>query len=366
MLRRTFLKASGASVVAIGAAAGLIPGSAKAAADFSGETIEWWIPFREGGGSDTWARALAPALGRFLPGEPTVIIVNNAQSGAIGGTNEFFSRMEPTGLMIFGTSGSVQFPMLLKDPRVRFDYNKMTPIFASPAGGVVYVPASHGVKDLAKDIEKLKQIDLKFGSQGATSLDLVPALAFEMLGLEVEVIMGFKSRANGRMSTMRGETTIDYQTTPAYLKHVVPLVDDGTMVPLFTFGALDANGDIVRDPTLPDLPSFPEVYEAVHGKKPSGPAWEAWQAFFLSGYATQKFLMVPKETPDDIVQAYREAAKKMAADPQVVAFIHEELGQYETIVDGVDKAMQTATHVSPEAESFILGWLKDRFGFEPK
>src|SRR3546814_14508768 len=83
---------------------------------------------REGGGSDTWARALAPALGRFLPGEPTVIVVNNAQSGAIGGTNEFFSRMEPTGRMIFGTSGSVQFPMLLKDPRVRFNYADMTPI----------------------------------------------------------------------------------------------------------------------------------------------------------------------------------------------------------------------------------------------
>src|SRR3546814_11783421 len=76
--------------------------------------------------------------------------------------------------------------------------------------------------------------------------------------------------------------------------------------------------------------------------------------------------MVPKETPDDIVQAYRDAAKKMAADPQVVAFIHEEPGKYETIVDGVDKAMQTATHVSPAAETFILGWLKDRFGFEPK
>src|SRR3546814_8156955 len=118
MDRRTLLKAGGASLIAISTAAVLKPLSAKAA-DFSGETIEWWIPFREGGGSDTWARALAPALGRFLPGEPTVIIVNNAQSGAIGGTNEFFSRMEPTGLMIFGTSGSVQFPMLLKDPRVR-------------------------------------------------------------------------------------------------------------------------------------------------------------------------------------------------------------------------------------------------------
>jgi tripartite-type tricarboxylate transporter receptor subunit TctC len=364
MYRRTLLKTACASLVALATAVTLAP-APSSAADFSGETIEWWIPFREGGGSDTWARALAPTLGKFLPGQPTVIIKNNSQSGAIGGTNEYFSRMEPNGLMIFGTSGSVQFPMLLKDPRVRYSYQDVTPIFASPVGGVVYVPASHGVNDIKTDLEKLKQVELRFGSQGATSLDLVPALAFEMLGLDVEVIMGFKSRANGRMSTMRGETTIDYQTTPAYLEHVTPLVEEGTMVPLFTFGALNAQGEIVRDPTLPDLPSFPEVYEAVHGKKPSGPAWEAWKAFFLSGYATQKFLVVPKDTPQDIVTAYREAAKKMAADPQTVAFLEAELGKYETIVDGIDGAMEQATNVSPEAEEWILGWLNDRFGYEP-
>src|SRR3546814_18014025 len=78
-----------------------------------------------------------------------------------------------------------------------------------------------------------------------------------MLGLDVEVIMGFKSRPNGRMSTLRGKTTIDYQTTPAYLKHIVPLVAEGTLVPLFTFGALDANGENGRHPNLPDLPHFP-------------------------------------------------------------------------------------------------------------
>jgi tripartite-type tricarboxylate transporter receptor subunit TctC len=365
MFRRTLLKAAGASLIAMGAVAMINPLPAQAA-DFAGETIEWWIPFREGGGSDTWARALAPHLAKFLPGNPTIIIKNNPSSGAIAGTNEYFQRMEPTGLMIFGTSGSTQFPMLLKDPRVRYDYKEVTPIFASPVGGVVYVPASHGVKDLAKDMDKLKQQTLRFGSQGATSLDLVPSLSFELLGLEVESIMGFKSRADGRMSTMRGETTIDYQTTPAYLKHIVPLVEEGTAVPLFSFGALNNKGEIVRDPTVPDLPSFPEVYEQVHGKKPSGPGWEAWKAFFLSGYAVQKFLVVPKDTPKDIVMAYREAAKKMAADPEVIAFMEDELGKYETIVDSVDQAMVDATTVSPEAETFILGWLKDRFGYEPK
>ena len=32
------------------------------AADFSGETVEWIIPFKEGGGSDKWARLYAPFL----------------------------------------------------------------------------------------------------------------------------------------------------------------------------------------------------------------------------------------------------------------------------------------------------------------
>lgn len=136
MQRRTLLKTACASLVALATAFTLAP-APSSAADFSGETIEWWIPFREGGGSDTWARALAPTLAKFLPGNPTIIIKNNAQSGAIGGTNEYFARMEPTGTMIFGTSGSVQFPMLLKDPRVRYNYKEVTPIFASPAGGEI-------------------------------------------------------------------------------------------------------------------------------------------------------------------------------------------------------------------------------------
>jgi N-formylglutamate deformylase len=36
--------------------------------DFSGQTIEWVIPFGEGGGIDVWARFFAPYLSRHLPG----------------------------------------------------------------------------------------------------------------------------------------------------------------------------------------------------------------------------------------------------------------------------------------------------------
>ena len=50
----------------------------------------------------------------------------------------------------------------------------------------------------------------------------------------------------------------------------MPLVEQKLAVPIFTFGALDAKGNVVRDPTFPDLPSFKEVCEATAGCETSG------------------------------------------------------------------------------------------------
>ena len=40
----------------------------------------------------------------------------------------------------------------------------------------------------------------------------------------------------------------------------------GKAVPLFSWGALDEDGNLVRDPTFPDLPHFGEAYEMLTGQ----------------------------------------------------------------------------------------------------
>ena len=57
---------------------------------------------------------------------------------------------------------------------------------------------------------------------------------------------------------------------------------------MMTWGALDADGNIVRDPTFPDMPTFKEVCEATKGCETSGDAWDAWKAFFIAGFPAQK------------------------------------------------------------------------------
>ena len=141
------------------------------AVDFSGKRIEWIVPFKEGGGSSRWAQFLAPQLSQYLPGKPAIAVKNIPGGGSTKGANQFAVRAKPDGLTILGTSGSTQFPYLLGDRRVKYEYKDWHVILATPTGGVFYVSPDLGIKSAA-ELMKLKGKDLKYASQGVTSLDL--------------------------------------------------------------------------------------------------------------------------------------------------------------------------------------------------
>ena len=355
MKRRSFLAAAAAAALV-----GAMPQPGYAI-DFKGKTITMVIPFGVGGGSDVWGRFDATYLQKYLPGGPAVLVKNQPGGGSISGTNFFAASAKPDGLTILGTSGSTQFPFLLGEKRVKYDYKDWKVILAAPTGGVAYVSSKLGVKDV-KDLGKLKGTKLFYASQGLTSLDLVPLLGFRMLGLDVQHVTGFPGRGEGRLAFERGEMNIDYQTTSAYLRSSIPLVKSGAAVPLFSWGALDENGNLVRDPNFPDLPHFEEAYEMVYGKKPSGIEWDAFRAFLVAGFPAQKLLVLPKGTPDDIVETYREAVRKMRKDPEYLAKRDDLIGEYEQQTDKAGEALYNAgTHISPEARDWVRDFLAKNY-----
>ena len=329
------------------------------AIDYSGKTVTIWIPFKAGGGTDAWARAIGPAFSKNLPGNPKVIVQNVTEGGILGASNKYFSQHsnDKDGLVVFGTSGSVQLPYLFRDERVRYDYKNMIPVFGSGTGGVVYIRKDMGINNIIKDFKKLKSTSLVFGSQGVNSLDAVPALAFDMLGLDVNVVYGMKGRKAGRAAILRGETTIDYQTTASYLKHVKPLVEKGEMVAVMTWGA-PIDGKVARDPNFPDLPSFPEVYEAVTGNKFKGTEAKSWTALFYAGFATQKYVMLPKSASKKVVKAWQKAAEAIVNDPEAMKVLNKKLGKYDQVTGSknLKSSLKKATSVDSKSEKFLQEW----------
>ena len=331
-----------------------------AAADFSGKTITWIIPYRVGGGSDVWSRVYAPFLSKYLPGQPTIAIKNMPGAASITGVNYFHRKAKPNGLTVVGSSGSTILHYLLGKKEVMYEFKDYTIVFGSPVDGVTYINPEFGVKSVA-DIKNCKA-PLVYASQGATSDDLVALLAYEMLGLKVKAVFGYKGRGAGRVAFEQGESSIDLQSVPAYVKNVLPLVEQGKAVPLFSYGVFDENGNIVRDPVEPELPSFPEAYEMVHGKKPSGPAWEAWKAFYTAAFGIQKCMWLPKGTPRDIVEAFRSAARKTVEDPDFQVPLKTTLGNARQVVgDKAAKAFKSVLEVPDTDKRWLLNWLEDRY-----
>lgn len=335
---------------------------AMAEVDFSGETIEWVIPFSETGGSAKWANFFAPLLSAELPGNPTVVVKFMPGAGSTKGANWFQEQEHEDGTLMFGTSGSTQFPFLLDDPRVRYEYSDWLPVMASGTGGVAYLNPEDGAK-FDGSANGLKDINFIYGSQGATRLDLVPLLAWEMLGMNVEPVFGIKGRGDGRLMFERGEATIDYQTSSGYLGASADLVANGSAIPMMTWGALDDAGNIVRDPTFPDMPTFKEVCEATDGCETSGEQWEAWKAFFVAGFPVQKIAFLPAGTPDDVVKTYSDAFLAVRSAPGFADLAAKQVGKYPVFIgEGAQKATVAGTTVSADAKSFVQNWLKEAYG----
>jgi tripartite-type tricarboxylate transporter receptor subunit TctC len=349
-----------AAVLALAAATALPALEAAAQkVDFAGKRIEMIVPFNPGGGSDIYARALAPFFEKYLPGSPTIVVRNIPGGGSITGANQFHNRAKPDGTFVLISSSSTVMNYVFQRKKFEFDLGGAQPIVLSPQGSVVYVASGLGVKS-AKDIGKLKAQSLTFGGNTPTGAELRVTTAFDLLGLNVKYVWGIE-RGPARLAFERGEFTINYDTTPGYTKNASQLVKAGKAVPIFSLGVLDEKGELQRDPNFKDLPNFAEVYEMAHGKKPSGPAYEAWKAVLKMGVMANKAIVLPAGTPAPVAEAWREAIRKTLADPKFDATAGKIIEGYPQFVgEAARPILKDATTLSPEVWEWLRTFLKTK------
>jgi hypothetical protein len=204
-----------------------------------------------------------------------------------------------------------------------------------------------------------------YGGISATGNDILPLLSFELLGLPVKPVLGYASKGASRVAFEQGETNIEYQTMPAYLSNVTPLVADGVAVPLFSFGILDEDGEVVRDPAVPDLPSVREEYVDIWGVEPSGVQWQAYKTVLAAGVSMAKVLWLHGDAPEEAISALRRAVGEVVQDPDFQEVARREVGVYPFLVgEDAGRAAATAQQIAPETLDWLKSLLRDKFGIE--
>ena len=103
------------------ALASLVPARADSVADFyQGRTIDLEVGYSTGGGYDIYARMLARHMGRFIPGNPTIVPKNMPGAGSLRLAN-WLAQAAPRDGSTFGTIGrGTAFDPVLGQPGAQF------------------------------------------------------------------------------------------------------------------------------------------------------------------------------------------------------------------------------------------------------
>lgn len=167
MERRTFLKTTGAmSTVGIAGLAGCTGDDDNG--EFPSENLTWMIPWSEGGGTDTYARQLAPLMEDPLG--QSVQIDNRPGAGSLQGT-EWLHGQDPDGYT-FGTANTPGWDFTWRAQEVEgWDVEDFEPIsYAGIFGYTLIVNNQHDISDFGELRDAYADDEISgFGFQGVGS-----------------------------------------------------------------------------------------------------------------------------------------------------------------------------------------------------
>jgi tripartite-type tricarboxylate transporter receptor subunit TctC len=323
--------------------------------------VELIVPYAPGGGSSIHGELFKEALEKTLPGNPTIIMRNVPGAGSVKGINEFHAKAKPDGNMVGSIASGTFFSFLVQSPEVKYPLTQFKPFLASPFGVIIYGRKNQAGglgTDPIENIKKLQKAPGVYGGQNAISSDMPALVAFHLLKIAPKTLFGVSNKEL-QGAFQRGEVTINYDNMASYEENVKPMFADGSAVPLFTFGFINAQGKFVRDPAAPEIPIFTEVYEKVTGKALSGVELDIWKAMMAIRVMTSKALVLPVGTPQNIVDTYSEAARKavelLKKDPRA----QNVLGDYEQLTGkAAADAVKAAADMTPAQREWLRIWAR--------
>jgi tripartite-type tricarboxylate transporter receptor subunit TctC len=172
---------------------------------YRGKTITIVVGYNPGDAHDLWARAYARTMGRYIPGNPNILVRNMPGGGTMIAANYVYGVAEPDGTTLGSIFPTLYFAQLTGRKEVRFDWAKFNWI-GSPEhnGSVFYTRADSRYKtldDMRKAAEPAKCSTTAVG----TSSHYIPKLIEETLGIKLTLVTGYPGGAEQDLALERGE-----------------------------------------------------------------------------------------------------------------------------------------------------------------
>jgi tripartite-type tricarboxylate transporter receptor subunit TctC len=300
----------------IGLAVGLIflfgvNAEVRAQANFySGKTVTVVVGSAPGGLYDLWARLLARTMGKYIPGNPPMLVQNMPGGGSIVAANYLHGIAKPDGLTIGMFQTHLYLEQLVGRPEVKFDMRRFNWLGSQEKGQMMlYIRADSPYKSI-DDIIKAKEPPKCGGSGTADQSSLLTRLLEETIGAKFIRVLGYKGGGEVDLAMERGEVICRATRITVHFSRE----------PFLTWEKKGFDRHLIqagkkRDQRLPDVPT---IYELMDKYKTSEVGRRLTQ-IFLAGDELGRPMVAPPGVAADRVKTLRGAYARALKDPDLIA-----------------------------------------------
>lgn len=172
---------------------------------YGGKSIRIIVGFSPGGGFDAYSRAIARHMGKYIPGNPTIVVENVTGAGSLIAANYTFNQAKPDGLTIGHFIGGLVMGQLFGNPGIQFDAKRFEWIGVPAKVETVCVFSKlSGITSMETWLTSTVPVKLGATGPGSETYD-VPKILEAALGLPMQVISGYKGAADVRLAVESGE-----------------------------------------------------------------------------------------------------------------------------------------------------------------
>jgi tripartite-type tricarboxylate transporter receptor subunit TctC len=274
--------------------AGVSP--APAQVDYKGKTVTISIGYGVGGSYHQYAQLFARHLGKFLPGNPAIVVQSAPGAGGVRMLNDAAVRMKADGTNIFMPPDTLVVTQLLEPGGLAYDARTFHYLGTADQQNTFWVVR----RTSASSIADMKARDIFMGSSGKGSTGyMIPALGAPLLGLRVKHVGGYDSSREQILAMERGEIDGTLQAWQVWERaRPTWFQADGYAVPLIQVGA-------TPDPDAPPVPLLKDL---------AAPADRPVVALLDTIGVIGRGLATPPATPPEYVAALKTAFVQMLQD----------------------------------------------------
>ena len=277
---------------------------------FKGKQIRVIVGLSTGGGYDRAARLIARHIGKYIPGNPDIVVQNMPGAGSVTAANYVWGVAKPDGLTLLAPHNNFYLSQLSGQKEVQFDLPKFQWIGSLENDDMmIFARADAPFKSMSEVVRQ--KITPKCGSTGVGSSDYVMSkILEETIEAQIQHVTGYPGSSEIAIALERGEVVCMGLTISTYYGREPFLTWLKTRFVRFL-----AQSGRKRDPRVGDAPT---IYELMDEFKTPATNRRVAEAMLLGGEWARP-LMAPPGTPADRVTTLRAAYERVVKDPELIA-----------------------------------------------